>query len=691
VGGDVFLQGARLEAFEPAVANDPADRPLSLRGRNASIAGVLRGGVGGSHARSAFRPFVCTGGVSFPNAVMDKVDLGGARIAGGKAGLDFSSTVIGGGLSMRAVEVLRPGRDPKIWVPVLVGPLKLIDAEVSGDVEVDALLSPGPHTGADDARIRLDADLTLIDPPVCEAVNSGPLLDASGLRVTGSLVVGECLSDPEGLASKLIVRSLRHAGAGEKQLSPSGNDPSTSKILLIGARIGRNLTVHLGSVRTIIRAKTLVVDGDIVLHGVASTPGVLPVVGIDLPGGRVGQSFDVRGVDVSWLDAPSFNVGRNIKMREGRLSGPIVLSGARIVASVHLKDLELRAVGEPGARGFGHDLLSFAGAVIAGQLVVRKLVSPPDTAFPGLEPTINLSFLDLGQLNDLAGTSWPARSTMNLRGLTYKSIVFNDNDPENLDAHRWVQADEALRKKYSSNSVRVLMGLIATFAVAINAPTIIHHFAIDGDFSLAALFLISPFVLYYARRYLYWINIKRVHHRLSWMDQQYTSDNKISVKLYFPQPFTQLARTYRAHGLHEFADTVLARRARFEARTKTHQLSEAAERRSSSWGMTVVRFFTISLPTWVYDVTFGFGLSAWAAIITFLCYSAAGVFLFMAEADQAPEGQQSHGVCGELGYAVIGTVYRVLPALDKDVTVVCEVPPAPTSAAATSTPAGVSD
>lgn len=623
IGGDLVVEGAVLTAFE-----GPGIR-LALRGRNTSLAGVLR--CGNLKNEVSIGSLTCVGGISFPNASMDKADLDGVSVTAtqGDVAIDFTGARIRGGLS------IRPTTKPAIVRPCIHGAVHLNDADIRGDVHVESALGPS------------------------QSEETGAFI-ADGARISGDFTL-----------ERLV-----------------GHDGSTSpvEIGLSGASIGRNLFVRLphtlsGSrLHTVFRAPAVAIDGDAAIYGAPHER-----MQLELSGARIGRSLDLHFLHLDGPHAAGMKIGGQFILTHSRLWNQADFTAMQVEDSMQLFTLAFlkpdKAVQDPRAIDMERRLtrLSLSGSRVTRSLRVRGLTSDDHR-----DLELDLTDVSVGILDDLAGTAWPWTSTLALRGLTYREIKFDESDKTS----RWPELDRDLKHrhrksiakhwKWFGGSTGLALAAASLPLIATRAPGLGAHVP-DTSAALwfgAAIFCAAlPLIGLSLDRLWHWNNLRRVHYRLSWLDRQFGVDVDQLVKRFVPQPYTQLAKAYRGQGRHMFADTTLIRRARMKARTGLDRRSEESERAGPGEGVWrnrlryMWRFFTVAAPNWLFDATFRYGLSPLAAVATLGCYIAVGFCLTMAETSVAGSAPADRG--HRMGCAAQLTLERVVPPLDLDSARLC--------------------
>lgn len=681
VTGDVFLHDACLRASTLASSSlrVTGRRRYALRGRNARIDGVLRAGAGEEVSRD-FLPLKCLeGGVSFPNASMDKADFGGAVIDDGIVGLDFQGAEIRGGLHFNVVRC--PPADSngasRTFQPRLHGPILLTDAVIRGDVDIETEFD----------------QIDVIDPKG-QPFQCGLWFRGDGLSVGGSLRL---------------------------DLTPTEKaceNPWHSSLELKSARIGRNLQIVMRQ-SAIISAENIVVEGDATLRGF--DPENRPAIAFTAPAMRVGQRFRMENLRLNtlrlpsgegelvssavWTQAKGLSAGGNFEIHKCRIEQLVEFDRLAIKGSMVLEEVEF------GSRAMNKayevrqwrllvDSLYFDSSHIGGALRVRavgkgarKALRAFDYSSPGQEkrpkrsmptPHISLAFVSVRQLDDMAGAEWDDRLQLRLRAFTYDALYFNSGSGYSPSAEG--KRAEVRRREHRKALWRNILAASAALGIIFGRLRTDIHPMMEWIAVVLAVYVASGIST---------LNLPpRLAMRHRWIRQQLSTNSAPRRYIdYAAQPYTQAARVYRAQGQYAQANAILVERAWQEARVKVEQFCEphllAARRGDSSvidylaqyaafWACRLLAWPLIKGVAALYYVGFRFGLSGARAIITFAAYALIGVLMNLWAIDIGAVGsaEARSPECSQTGYAVIRSLKGMAPVLNLDPPAEC-VPAAP--------------
>lgn len=682
--GDVFMFDAWLGAYgRPDGLPTSRSAPLALTARNLKLNGAFRGGGvgrlsggggGGDDVPPTFKPLHCAGGVSFAGAQADKIDLGGVTISGGREGLNLSQCTVRGPIYFNIIpdESHSAGKHQ----PRLKGPLRMLDAVVLGDLNIEALLEEG------------------------EKGDGPPILQGDGLKVHGSLSLTQTY-DADDIESAPIDRILS----------------------LKSAWVGRNIKINYTKGDTRILAETLVVAGEFC---VTQSDGAR--VDMIIPSANIGQRLAISGGSICGLFGIGLSTGNAFSLEGCDLAGPVELDRAEIGGSVRLLRVPFGKKGRDWLRpdthidpqettGRGYAGVFLNGATVSGSLKIRELgdglpnsiykirdqVVPScvhkfiDDELHRLEdssilkekhkdypPHIDLSFATIDKIDDLSGSSWSLGLSIVIRGLVYNTLYFDEADgfsekyKSAMELHENQIAKKMQLGREKWENLLILSGLsiyvISLIMISIYFSSELYNSNLY--ILLAVLIICAPWIIYCYGRYQSSKekNLERVRGRLMWLSQQFTGSDVI-LREYYPQPYTQVAKVYRAQGLHSFADTILIRRCRYDAKAKLQTLRTLTGKEKSVTPSRFVLSRFSSVMAWTFDVTFRYGLSGRAAAITFAAYTAVGWSLSMAELSIPNRSLMLRGggaACESTTYSWVRAFDSFIPRLGAD-PAACEV------------------
>lgn len=634
IGGDLSLQAARLRAL-----GESSPHSFALRGRNANISGVLRCGTMLPGNRTSGQ-FVCQGGLSFPNSSMDMVDLTDVSVVnpGGDA-VDFSNAEIRGDLKLTCNQ--QPANNSEGGIN---GHILLTDSHTLGNIEIQYYL---PHFSSKD----------------------GPIIDFDGTSISGNC-------------------KIRTLGFGD-------SDPKTDCKLQLRFRsavIGRDLNIESDYEMLDVDAAGLDVSGSVIFSGLDRTikkngKGNLtnsrikyPRMNLELTGFKTGQSFSILGFDIEVATIIGASIEREMIIDNVIIVYMVDLTSANIKQLLFLNEIEMRESSQ----------LLVANANIGSALKARQMTS--ETYNDDGMPVIDLSNTRVSIIDDLIGTAWPWDCRLILRNLTYDILRYDEVGIDGIGIDHWNTANDNIKDRYHAIKGEHVFRL--TFFCEIAAILIIfaslalynNRNVVSGYLSLSIIFLILPIIFLLIFRILFITRIRRVFYRLAWLDRQFLREDASRIKRYYPQPYTQVAHTYRSMGLHEAADNVLIQRARLDTLTRTYATVERAEQsRSPSEGLgtakenaprlvaRVWRLISISMPRRIFDVTFRYGFSAAAAVTTVVCFALFGAMLTAAqmESDAALRTEAHLSDCSFAFLVGAKTLERSLPPLDVKASQLC--------------------
>ena len=427
---------------------------------------------------------------------------------------------------------------------------------------------------------------------------------ASQIDLTGARVGQDVLVDVTGLRS--LQADTAEIG-GELRFRAAATPKEPLSLQLNGVTVGSTLRMKqlkLGE----ISARGLKVGGDIVLDELVVADRV------ELDHATVGGRFSIREVSYERdaLDGSGLPKALNPSLIEDRPNVPSLYLNAVQVAGV----LKVRNFGK-GARR--EDRL-VGGQHSPGAPRIAEEGAPASGARKSRHPAVphaSLIHASIGQIDDIAGSQWNDGMWLRLNGLTYGSIYYNEREGPQDENPR--QAEN--RRDVATTAVPLLIVLAVILAAAallggygtIDWLVPVRHWtAVLAIITLWLAKIISdacPPVL-----------APRVESRINWLRQQHAAETDMMIdRDYHPQPFIQLARTYRQQGLFEFSDAVLERRVRLEVTVKGKRLrrgpyrSRRILRRVQAWLMNCSWISSSTL----YRVFFAYGLKPQTAIITF--------------------------------------------------------------------------
>lgn len=688
ISGDIYVSDATLTAPPGGDA---------LRGRNTQIAGVLRGGCG-RYAGDHFKPLTTEGGVAFPNASMDLVDLSGAEVRStGEPGsatrrgrVDFESAHVRAGFFLCSAPGDIRGVAPANADPRVEGPVILTDARIDGDLDLHGL------------TIRPEARTALT---------------ASGLVVAGSVAMAD--RSPTGGRE-------RDAPSPFTIESSPDTDPLTPSIDLTGVRIGQNFWLNTTTVHRL-NAPNLQVRGDAELESDAASEGELVT---DLRGAVVTGRLALTGIRLRTARAQGLKVDGDLRLIRVRIGGPCQFDRSQVGGHVDIDGVEILPDPGPDGPDIGKvegsnrlDLPSvyFDGSQVRGALRVRDLLAPADARVareesvrrwrealdassavsPGQDdgaekviiatPHASLLFVRAGQLDDLAASGWGQGLCMRLKGFTYEAIYFNERDhalKPRTDRHTGrtrdpTPADPAILLAPWLGAVAILLGgggLLLQLIAPLHrlAATLPGPGELLGRQWAPSLLSAVALLLIWLAYILIVLNPSprsgRVTGRLAWLRSQFATGEADLHRDYHPQPYIQLARTYRLQGLFEFSDAVLDHRVGCEVAVKRQRLNAGLSRSSHILRRAQARLlgaiWTGSAA--VYRTLFGYGLKPHLAVVTFvLCWLSGAAVV---------DGLATLGLFGASSpciQSISKLVYALdvfVPLLDLGVADLCRVP-----------------
>jgi hypothetical protein len=704
INGDLFTFGADLRASDRGAQalGGNKERTFALRGRNARIGGVLRAGAG-EVVYAEFQRMRCVGGVSFPNATMDKADFGGASIEGGLVGLDFEGACIRGPLLFNSV-TKRPHDQPDERVTAwFEGEINLTDAIVDGDItfQFEQLEIPSSTS-------RLAA-----------------LLRAEGLKSGGSLTLD--------LPDIVEIVSLNEVESPSKS--------KTSTIHLNTARIGRNLTLRHRS-PVVFYAQNIHVDGDLSIVGprftlgrprhdedLVQTQDAHPKITMVTVEAVIGRSLILRGLrfceareGTGVIDtlAKGMTIGAAFMIEDCQIASLVEFDRAKVGGSMFMRRISFKArtpdESEPTRARLRIDALYLdslsvasglrvrwvgAGAMRSGRLPVLDSVPYRVEDTPPL-PHISLVFASVRHLDDWAGEGWRLNLQLALRGFTYEALVYDArsaaaarlaavaaNGP--AKATPWPERRDqisAARKRRWRWALGISAAIVGVLVVALVAYLSGIGWIEGSQYALrpygfVILCIVGALVLTSLLPPLPGLGPPpRFRERHSWLRQQFSPRKLRNAKVeYFSQPYLQASRVFRAQGQFAEADAMLIERMWQEVRVLSESLTgppreisfralDAVIRRKASaaecartrslrlrplqrqatdvtWFLKRTRYLFglwVARPVvwtfaWLYFATLGFGLKPLRTLTTVAAYWLIGCALVMGAMHEGAIGQ----------------------------------------------------